>query len=74
MINGLVINTQKNFYYVKANQEVILCTIKGKLLLDKDKTNKPVVVGDKVFFEKTSEAVSTVPFGGTIIPAEVLTE
>jgi ribosome biogenesis GTPase len=53
MINGLVINTQKNIYFVKAGGEIYQCNLRGKLSKNREKVNSPVIVGDQVQIEPT---------------------
>ncbi|MFN8577794.1 MAG: ribosome small subunit-dependent GTPase A [Candidatus Sericytochromatia bacterium] len=50
-MQGLVINTQKNLYTVKYNNEQIICSITGKLLKQKENIKSLVVVGDIVDFD-----------------------
>ncbi len=53
MLNGLVLNVQKNFYFVKTEGGILQCTLKGKLYKEKENVNSPVVVGDYVLVEKS---------------------
>jgi ribosome biogenesis GTPase len=53
MLNGLVINTQKNIYFVRIEEEIFQCTLRGKLHKNRELVNSPVIVGDNVLVEKT---------------------
>jgi ribosome biogenesis GTPase len=53
MLNGLVINTQKNIYFVKTGEHILQCSLRGKLLNNREKVNSPVIVGDMVQVEAT---------------------
>lgn len=53
-MQGLIINSQKNLYTVKYNEQEILCSITGKIFKDKGDKKSLVVVGDIVSFDLTS--------------------
>ncbi len=61
MNNGLVIKAVGSTYSVKTElNEIIECTIKGKLRIKGLKSTNPVTVGDKVIFEKDTNAIGRI--------------
>lgn len=55
MLEGIVINSQRNLYQVKTNDGILFCSIKNKLFHELKSTKSIVVTGDKVSIEKNQE-------------------
>lgn len=52
-MQGLIINSQKNLYTVRYNDNEILCSVTGKIFKEKNDKKSLVVVGDIVDFDLT---------------------
>lgn len=55
MLEGLVINSQKNKFRVKTEKEIFLCDVKGNLFEKNKDTKNFLVTGDYVLFEKVED-------------------
>lgn len=60
MLKGLVINTQKNIYNVKTEIGVLRCTLRGKLLKNRQDVTSFIVVGDEVIVEKLQNDIGII--------------
>ena len=52
---GLVIRAQSGFYYVRAGDETVTCTLPGRFKQGRRTVKNPVVVGDRVVFRRLSD-------------------
>ena len=59
MKSGIVYRATGSWYTVKSDGTFYPCRIRGKIRLEGSKSTNPVVVGDRVFFELSKEAVSS---------------
>lgn len=55
MLEGIVTKSTGSRYYVKSNDSVFECRIKGKLRIKGMRTTNPLAVGDDVLFEMQDE-------------------
>ena len=56
-MNGTVIKATGKYYTVKTEvNQIVQCRLKGKFRIEGIKSTNPIVVGDQVELEQTSEA------------------
>ncbi|MFN4150114.1 MAG: ribosome small subunit-dependent GTPase A [Candidatus Sericytochromatia bacterium] len=55
MLEGIVVNSQKNYYQVKTFDGLVSCSIRNKLFYGLQTSKSLVVTGDKVLFEKNQD-------------------
>lgn len=63
MFKGIVIKSTGSWYYVKSNDDVIMCKIRGKFRIKGIRTTNPVAVGDVVDFKFQKDNIKGIIIG-----------